>query len=282
MASIPNKVATRLAAGIKRFQPVLIAAKNRDVNESDTVIIVTDMLSDVFGYDKYSDITSEHAIKGTYCDLAIRCEDKLRFLIEVKAIGLELKDAYVKQAIDYGANQGVEWVVLTNGIHWRIYRIVFAQPIDQELVAEIDFSTLLHKSDEHLELLYLLTKEGICKCWLDDYHAQKQAINRFSLAATILSEPLLDSMRRELRRLSPGIKISVEEIEAALRKEVLKGEVVEGPKADEARKRITKMQNKLLRKTAKTEDEPVQSSTVPPSNVPTATPVQQQPQAPQS
>jgi len=50
-----NKVADRLSAGIRRFQPVLTAAKSRDVNESDTAIIVTDMLADVFGYDKYSD-----------------------------------------------------------------------------------------------------------------------------------------------------------------------------------------------------------------------------------
>lgn len=42
MASIPKKAADRIIAGIKRFQPVVAAAKTRDVNESDTVIIVTD------------------------------------------------------------------------------------------------------------------------------------------------------------------------------------------------------------------------------------------------
>lgn len=49
MASIPGKVADPLAAGIKDFQPVVTSAKSRDLNESDTVIIVTDMLADVFG-----------------------------------------------------------------------------------------------------------------------------------------------------------------------------------------------------------------------------------------
>lgn len=47
MANIPQKVADRLVAGIKRFQPVLSAAQSRDVNESDTVIIITDMLSNI-------------------------------------------------------------------------------------------------------------------------------------------------------------------------------------------------------------------------------------------
>jgi hypothetical protein len=39
MANLPVRVADRLTAGIKRFQPILAAAKARDVNESDTVIL---------------------------------------------------------------------------------------------------------------------------------------------------------------------------------------------------------------------------------------------------
>src|SRR5437763_16157849 len=101
MAAIPKKVADRLAAGIKKFQTVLAAQKSRDVGESDTVVIVTDMLAEIFGYDKYSEITSEHAIKSTFCDLATKIEGVLQTLIEVKAIGHELKDAHVKQAVDY-------------------------------------------------------------------------------------------------------------------------------------------------------------------------------------
>lgn len=62
---------------------------------------------------------SEHAIRGTYCDLAVRIDGKLAFLLEVKAVGLDLKDQHVKQSVDYAANQGCEWVVLTNGIEWR-------------------------------------------------------------------------------------------------------------------------------------------------------------------
>ncbi len=111
MASIPKKAAERLVAGIKKYQPILASAKARDVGEADTVTIVKDMLAEVFGYDKYSEVTSEYAIRGTYCDLAIKTDGTLQTLIEVKAIGLELKDPHVKQAIDYAANQGVDWVL---------------------------------------------------------------------------------------------------------------------------------------------------------------------------
>jgi hypothetical protein len=107
MAKNPRKVADRLIAGIKRFQPILAAAKVRDVGESDTVMIVTDMLAEVFDYDKYSEITSEFSIRGTFVDLATKIDGVPQTLIEVKAIGLELKDAHVKQAVDYAANQGI-------------------------------------------------------------------------------------------------------------------------------------------------------------------------------
>ncbi|HSF48578.1 MAG TPA: restriction endonuclease subunit R, partial [Burkholderiales bacterium] len=88
MPSVPTKVAERLSSALKRFQPILTSAQSRDVNEADTSIIVTDMLSDIFGYDRYSEVTREHAIRGTFCDLAIKMEGELQFIIEVKAIGL--------------------------------------------------------------------------------------------------------------------------------------------------------------------------------------------------
>ena len=49
MLRIPQKVARRLSLGLKQFQPILESAKSRDLNESDTVVIVTDILSEIFG-----------------------------------------------------------------------------------------------------------------------------------------------------------------------------------------------------------------------------------------
>jgi hypothetical protein len=254
--AIPAKVAARVAAGIKRFQPVLSAAKSRDVNESDTVVIVMDMLQEVFGYDKYSDITSEHAIKGTYCDLAIKFEGALQMLLEVKAIGLELKDSHVKQAVDYAANQGTEWVVLTNGIRWRIYKVIFAKPIDNELVVELNLLELNPKNEDHLDLVWLLAKEGWQKKGLGEYQMHREALSRFFLGAVLLSDPVLEVVRRELRRLTPGAKIEVDEIETVLRQDVIKREVIEGEKADEARKQLGRAASRALKAKSKTTDDP--------------------------
>lgn len=255
MPSLPKKVAERLVAGIKRFQPVLSSAKSRDVNESDTVIIVTDMLGEVFGYDKYSEITSEHSIKNKFCDLAVRLDGSVQLLIEVKAIGLDLKDGFVTQAVDYAANQGVEWVLLTNGDVWRAYKVTFGKPIEHELVFELTLTKLDPRAEADQQLLYTLSKEGWQKRALGEYHEQRQALSRFFLGAILLSETVVDVVRRELRRVSPDVKIESEQIREVLLQEVLKREVVEGEKADLAKKRIKKAADRLLKAKASKKEE---------------------------
>src|ERR1700733_7799641 len=128
MATIPARIALRIVEEIKRFQPIVESAKKRDINESDTVVLMTGMLSEILGFDKYADITTEVAVRGTFCDLALKIENKLRILIEAKAIGIELKDHHVKQAVDYAANKGLEWVILSNAVTWKIYKIIFSKP----------------------------------------------------------------------------------------------------------------------------------------------------------
>ena len=174
-----------------------------------------------------------------------------RIKIEVKAIGLELKESHTKQGVDYAANQGVDWVVLTNGSVWRIYRVIFAQPISQDLVFECDMLSISPKNRAQVEGLFLLAKEGQSKSVLHEYHAQRQAMSRHYLGALILEDTVLDVIRRELRRLSPDVKIDRDELRKVLTEDVLKREVTEGDKADEARRKITKSQKKTLRAAAK-------------------------------
>ena len=251
MAQVPMRVADRLVAGIKRFQPILASAKARDVNESDTVILVTDMLSEIFGYDKYSEITSECSIRGTFCDLGIKIGGTFQFLIEVKAIGLELKHSFTKQAIDYAANQGTEWVILTNGEIWRAYKVSFGKPIDYEQVLELNLPQINPKNADNIEMLYHLSKEGWLKSVLGEFHMQQQALSRFSLAAMVTSPPVLEVIRRGLRKFSSDIKINVDQIKNVMVQEVLKREVVEGEKAEEAKKKVGRYYSKSSREKAK-------------------------------
>jgi len=247
MASLPQRVGDRIKDALKKYQPVLTSAKARDVNESDTVVIVADVLQDLFGYDKYSEITSEHMIRSTFCDLAVKLDGKLAFLIEVKAIGLDLKENHIKQAVDYAANQGCEWVCLTNGIVWRVYHVVFAKPIDHECTVEFDLLQLSQRNADHVDLLGILSKEGWQKAKLAEYQEQRQALSRFTIGALLLSDAVLQVVRRELRRVV-DVKVEVDELKAVLQNEVVKRDVLEGDKAVAAARQVQRAQSKALRK----------------------------------
>jgi hypothetical protein len=247
MVSIPAKAADRIRDGLKRFQPIISAAKARDVNESDTAVIVTDLLQYVFGYDKYSEITSEHMIRGTFCDLAVKIGGSLAFLLEVKAIGSELKDQHVKQAIDYAANQGVDWVGLTNGIVWRVYKVSFNKPIDFEVVVEFDLLAISYRDADAVEMLGLLAKEGWQRAHIGEYHSHKQALSKYTLSAILLSEPVLKMVRKQLRITAPGLKTDLDQIKQVIEGEVLKREILEGERALSAQRQVKRATRKSQR-----------------------------------
>ncbi len=48
--ALPKKVVERLTLNLKRYQTILADAKNRDISESDTVVILADMLAELLGY----------------------------------------------------------------------------------------------------------------------------------------------------------------------------------------------------------------------------------------
>ena len=241
--NIPSKAKTRLVTNVKKYKRVLTKAVSQDVNESDTVTVITDMLSDIFGYDKYEEITSEFAIKKTFCDLAIKLNDQVKLLIEVKSVGTNLKDNHLKQATDYGANAGIDWVILTNGVAWKVYRIIFSKPIEHELVYEFDMTQINTHKDEDLSLLYLLCRETINKKnsnALDEYRQQKELLNKVMLGQIILSEPVLSTIRRTMKKVSAEAKVTKDEISEVISSEVIKRDVLEDEKAEDYTKQITR------------------------------------------
>ena len=81
---ITKKTQDRLVSGLRKYQPIVRKLAARDISEADTVTVIKDMLTDVFGYDKYAELTSEQQIRGTFCDLAITVDGKVHYLAEVK------------------------------------------------------------------------------------------------------------------------------------------------------------------------------------------------------
>ena len=243
--AIPKRVADRIKSGLRTFKGILEDARNADRSEQDTVTIVTDMLADIFGFNKYSELTGEYAIRGTYCDLAVKIDGKVKYLIEVKAVDKTLKENHLRQATDYAAKEGIEWVALTNGIEWQAYRMIFEQPVRFEHVFTID---LLAGGSELPEMIYMLSREGIVRQALDEYHEQRQILNRHVISAVVLSEPILKAIRRELRKLAPKMSIDTDEVKVLLTSEILKRDIVEGQDMKDAKRKVKRARRRAASK----------------------------------
>jgi len=247
---IPKRAQDRIVAGLKQYQKIVGKLRERDISEADTVTVVKDMLTDVFGYDKYAELTSEQQIRGTFCDLAVKVEGKLYYLAEVKAAGINLNNTHLRQAINYGAHQGIEWIILTNAIEWRIYRIKFGQPIDYEEVFSLDICKLSTRSQDDIAKVFLLCRENVSTDALTAFHQQAQIVNRFVVADLLRGGAVAATVRKELRRLF-DVKVTDEEIALLIGTEVLKRDVVDGDPPAAASAMVKKAEKALERKRVK-------------------------------
>lgn len=247
---IPKRVQDRLVAGLRRYQPIVRKLKERDISEADTVTVVKDMLSDIFGYDKYTELTSEQQIRGTFCDLAIRVGEKVHYLAEVKSAGTSLNDSHLRQAVNYGAHHGIEWILLTNAITWKVYRIRFAQPIDWDEVCCFEFGELSSRSNDDLAKLFMLCRESVSTDVLKAYHRQAQILNRYVVAELLQSDSLLSTLRREFKRLFE-MKTSNEELHSMLLNLVIKRDALDGDASKAAKATVKKAVSTISRKQAK-------------------------------
>ena len=150
-----------------------------------------DILSDIFGYKKIEEITSEHVIKGTFADLAVKVGNAFRFLVEVKAINTELKESHVTQVVNYAANLPADWVLLTNGARWQAYKVNFNKPIAGTLVLDVDLCTDSLKDEEVSDLFGGLSREVFTPDSLSQMFKAKQAMSRYSIAQLLLSDPVV-------------------------------------------------------------------------------------------
>lgn len=212
----------RMKAAIKKFSKPLADLVARDANEGDTRLLVTDMLCDGFGFDKYSELTTEYRVKGEFADYGIRLEKDLIAFLEVKRVNTKLSSKHLRQVESYAVNEGVEWVILTSGVVWQVYHITGGLPVVVDLALEVDLlgeETNTQKANQ----LYYLTKESLKRRQIDSLWQAKRATSPKSLASVLCSENVVTAIRRELKRAT-GQSVTDEEVVRLLNHTVLRPE----------------------------------------------------------
>lgn len=224
MAVYQDKALERVAKGVRKFKSIAQKARANSAQESDTRMIVSAFVSDALGWDAFDNLTGEYRIKGMYADFVIRKDGKHFVIIEVKAIASGLNEKHLFQAVSYAANEGVEWVILTNGAEWRLYRVLFNKPVEHELVFEVSLLDEAMKPKEKADLLYLLTPEAQRKDELEGYYQRMKAISGPNIARLLLDEDVLTKLRAEIRAES-GYKLDLVELSQILVSCVIRPEV---------------------------------------------------------
>lgn len=180
----------------------------------------------------------------------LRLKARSSVYTEVKAIGLDLRENHLRQVVGYAAKEGVKWVVLTNGISWEVHRVIVSGQVSNERLIKFNFLDLNLRTDQDLETLFMLCRRGVAKDLIEDYFERIQACNKFTIGALLSMEPFVNIVRRTLRKSTPGIKITTEEIERTIRDQVIKREVQYSEEGVEAQKKPHREIKKQTRKKA--------------------------------
>ena len=137
--------------------------------------------------------------------------------------------------------------MLTNGAVWRVFKIHFKQPIDKSLIFDLDLLEASPRNPQVVECIGNLSREGFTRPAMNAFFQQQQATSKFSLAALLLTEPVLKKLRQELRKLSPNVKVDEDYLKSVLHNDILKRDVVDSEEAKQAAAFVRKTGRGLAR-----------------------------------
>ncbi|GAA3765451.1 hypothetical protein [Salinactinospora qingdaonensis] len=216
----------RLAAAVDRFTAPLNDLLERDANEGDTRMWVADFLSEGLGYNKYDALTTEYRTQGESIDYGLRIRGELFAFLEVKRCGQDVDARSLRPARTNAAEEGVEWLLLTNGRVWRAYHLS-DDDAGPELVLEVD----LFGEDEQatLDALFHLTREAVAGERLEGLRRWHAALTASPLAEVLLSEPVIATIRAQVRERTGhvGHLGDTDDVTHALTNEILRRRVTD-------------------------------------------------------
>jgi predicted type IV restriction endonuclease len=208
----------RIKQNVNTLIPRLNHSHKKQDNESDTRLLINEMLQDVLGY-KIEDIKTEQRIEGRKADyvLAINGEDSL--VIEAKRIGASLRQQQIFQATSYAAYSGIRWAVLTNAWVWQLYHISTGEKIETDLIFTVDMMDGLN--DQEAYWFYLISKNGLArKNLLDNIWRKVSALCCDNIVNAILSDEVIARIRQALHKQT-GYRATDEELRTAIEENVL-------------------------------------------------------------
>ena len=213
-----ERVKANLPRAVKPIQSLI----ERDAVEADTRMLVTDLVCDVLGFDKYEDLTAEYQVKGDFADFGVRVDKQLRAFIEIKRVKQDLNKSHLRQVESYALREGVTWVILTNARVWELYRVepVVGEQSEVTQVFTVDLFDDAMPMKKKAEVLFLISKESFQKKVLEDFWKSKVATSPKVVKKALTSNEVVEAVKKEIyksHKQRVDGKLILETIKSSLR-----------------------------------------------------------------
>ena len=215
----------KFTQSIKDYKKKFLDKPLGELDESGTRLLINHFLTEMLGYETLSEVKTEYMIKGTYADYVIQIGGKRHFLIEVKALSLNLSSNHLRQSINYGANEGIDFVLLTNGRVFELYKVLFEKPISHELIFSLNLSELSNLKIIADQLQYL-HKDEVLKKGLDVLWDRHSALSPKNLSKLLFSDEVVKFLKKELKK-KYNIKFDEVIIENAVKRIAMESVIIE-------------------------------------------------------
>lgn len=227
MAVYQDKAKERIKKKLPAMKRLIEKIAANGVSEADTRQIVVRVVSDLLGWDEFDNLTGEFMVKGGYADYVLRKgQDKLA-VIEVKPLGTRLNDNHLRQARGYTMDEGLDWLMLTDGDRWIVQRVVYVKNAAPEVydVFDIKITDPEVKPAQKVEYLYLLSEEASRKDELRAYCDRYLALSGENVARYLLDASVLKSLSGVIRK-AVGHKVTNHELAVILVEKVFRQDVI--------------------------------------------------------
>lgn len=155
---------------VDKFKDYLDSSHAKELNEAQTRNEFIEPLFSYLGWDMRNinlsdEVVTEYAVSNGRVDLAFRVGGTTKFLLEAKAIRVNLDDwEWAKQAINYSWNRAVSWAVLTDFQGIKVFNSEIPPTnLADNLFFELRWDEFISRFDE----LWLLSRSSSAEDKLD-------------------------------------------------------------------------------------------------------------------
>lgn len=203
-----------LSKKLKEYKKKYLREEFSELNESATRIMVNYLLSDILGYKELEEVKTEYRVRSEYADYVVQVGRKKHFVVEVKSIDIDINENHLRQSLSYAANEGINWIVLTNGREIQLYRVGFGKPIKTTLIYQFDLIKLEDFKKAPGQIWYL-TKTAVERGDLEEFWRRADALRLDNLAKVLYCEDIVRRLRTELKN-ETDIYFQLEDVADAL------------------------------------------------------------------